>query len=334
MNDLYDFCVIGAGITGLTISILLCKKGYKVILLEKNTIEKNSSSNNAGQLLIGFKDYDALKKEGANNNYLANPYRQATHEGIELIKKFISVYKINCGFTKNQYHINNAIDDDFYFEEEAYCFDPKCYVQELKKIFLDHGGSLNENTTVLQIKVCDPVLLITSEGNFYSKRIILSSNGADNLNIFPKNKLEIIKTCLLKSNLIKKDHLHFCENYSVARPNCMIHYYRYLPEGRLIFGIHPGVGMRFSRFTLINELKDIFPEIHELHIEEVISGNISVTKSGLPIIGHINEKIFYSGGCLGRGLVTGTMAAKLIFDKLFEKPNLFNLFASINHESF
>ena len=43
MDDFCNFCVIGTGITGLTVDLLLSEKGCKVFLLGKDESKNNSS---------------------------------------------------------------------------------------------------------------------------------------------------------------------------------------------------------------------------------------------------------------------------------------------------
>jgi gamma-glutamylputrescine oxidase len=49
-----DVCVIGAGFTGVSAALELAQKGFKVILLEKNTVAGNASGRNGGHIQRGF----------------------------------------------------------------------------------------------------------------------------------------------------------------------------------------------------------------------------------------------------------------------------------------
>ena len=63
-----DVCVIGGGLTGISTSYNLAKKGYSVALCEARNIGSGASGRNGGQLGIGMrKDQFFLEKKTWKN---------------------------------------------------------------------------------------------------------------------------------------------------------------------------------------------------------------------------------------------------------------------------
>ena len=52
-HETADICVIGAGYTGLSSALHLAQKGYKVIILEAETVAFGASGRNGGHVGIG-----------------------------------------------------------------------------------------------------------------------------------------------------------------------------------------------------------------------------------------------------------------------------------------
>src|SRR3546814_15788820 len=49
-----DVCVLGAGLTGLTTALELAEAGYKVVVLESESVGWGASGRTGGQVIFGF----------------------------------------------------------------------------------------------------------------------------------------------------------------------------------------------------------------------------------------------------------------------------------------
>lgn len=337
MTHTYDFCVIGGGITGLTIAVLLLEKGYKVCVFEKKTINQNSSSNNAGQLIPGYRIDDAKVEKIVGKTNVKHCI-DSTHQSISLIKSIVSKYKIDCDFIRNKYLIVNSYDNldiskNLTFKEETYCFNVKKYIIALKRKILELCGDFYENAEILDCK---------NDGSIYfnngiykgTSGVILASNGTDNLSIFPPRKIGLLRTYLLKSQILKEEDLDWPQNFAVSNISSVLHYCRFLPDKSLLLGINPkfGDGSPELLKAIKEEIKKLVPKKETLEFSSCMVGQISITKNGMPIVGLLNNKIFYSAGCYGRGLVIGTMIAQAICDKITKGSPLFDCLSNIKHE--
>jgi gamma-glutamylputrescine oxidase len=62
-SETADVCIIGAGYTGLSSAIHLAERGYKVIVLEAETVAFGASGRNGGHVGIGQRS-DQVELEG------------------------------------------------------------------------------------------------------------------------------------------------------------------------------------------------------------------------------------------------------------------------------
>lgn len=96
-NSSTQVCIIGAGITGITLAYLLNKKGIPFILLEKDELCSGVTANTTGKI---------TSQHGLIYNYLANSYGKETaikylnanENAIHSIKKIIDDENIDCNF--------------------------------------------------------------------------------------------------------------------------------------------------------------------------------------------------------------------------------------------
>lgn len=113
-----DICVIGAGFTGLSAALELTKKGYSVVLIEKETIAASASGRNGGQLQRGYpKSPQVLIERFGFDD--AKMMSDITLEGIQLITRRIEKHDIRCDLKYGQ--LTAALDKSQLksLEEEA-----------------------------------------------------------------------------------------------------------------------------------------------------------------------------------------------------------------------
>lgn len=90
-----DVCVVGGGLAGLSASIELAQRGYRVVLLEAHEVGWGASGRNGGQALVGLScEMDVVARQlGAAG---ARQVWGMTVEAIELIQRRRRQFSIDC----------------------------------------------------------------------------------------------------------------------------------------------------------------------------------------------------------------------------------------------
>ena len=192
-----DVCVIGAGIFGLSCAYYLSKLGFKVTVLEKDSIGEKATGHTTAKI---------TSQHGLFYNYLLNSYSKqfaadylnANEKAIENIKEIIDNEKIKCDFEyQNNYvyttkkselnSIKTEVDAvqslgfpcEFVtkvglpFEiEGAICFKNQAQFHPIKYLYglcnsiISNNGKIYTNSTVTNVeKYIDYTYLVSTENH-------------------------------------------------------------------------------------------------------------------------------------------------------------------------
>ena len=99
-----DVCIIGAGISGITTAYYLTKRGYKVIVIEKDEIGHGVTGHTTAKITSQHNlIYHYLSKQYGIK--FAKKYYEANEEAIKNIEDIIRENNIDCDFERKDNYI-------------------------------------------------------------------------------------------------------------------------------------------------------------------------------------------------------------------------------------
>ena len=163
-----DVLIVGGGMAGLSVAYNLMNSNKKVVLIEKNKCGLGATSKNTGKL-TWMQDLIYARLSKNYSSKVAKLYYDSQVEAINMAKKIITDYKIDCHLTKTKSYVfsyngndyNNFSDEINFYEDnnikyklldklpikyfckyviegyDSYVFNPYEYLMGLKNIVKD-----------------------------------------------------------------------------------------------------------------------------------------------------------------------------------------------------
>ncbi|MDI3324858.1 FAD-binding oxidoreductase [Pontibacterium granulatum] len=271
-----DVCVVGAGFTGLSTSIHLAQKGYKVILLEGSRIGWGASGRNGGQAIIGYNNgIGALEQRFGLDD--TRKYLEFVLEGCQIIRDFITEFDIDCDLkdghaglatSTRQFeamkheqavwarcgHDDIIVKDGFgavhemvgsdnylgtYFDPNGAHLHPLNLACGEAKGLLELGGQIFENSRVTRVDQTMNPKVYTNYGVVNAKQVVLCGNAYMG-ELVPEMEAKLVP---VSSFIITTEQLPdevaqdvIRKDYGFCDWNYILDYYRMTADQRLLFG--------------------------------------------------------------------------------------------------
>jgi gamma-glutamylputrescine oxidase len=212
-EDSADICVIGAGYTGLSSALHLAEMGYKVVVLEAETVGFGASGRNGGHVGTGQRKDQYYLERHFGHEVAAGLWDMGL-EAVDTVKGLISRYGIECDLKQGIVHLahrakyNSEFEDEVGFLRDRYNFEQMEYIpgERLSEVIgsqayhsaqwdraalhlhpLNYALGLAEAAVKAGVTIYEqsrvagyfdaPVLVKTANGQVKAKEIILACNG-------------------------------------------------------------------------------------------------------------------------------------------------------------
>lgn len=362
-NKFFDVVIVGGGITGITTGLMLQKAGKSVMVAEAQSICFGTTGGTTAHLNSFFEtSFVQIAKDF--NEEKARLVAKACREALDLIKKNVNTYNIECGYKEMVGYLFAADDkqvkelDEFFegFQKvdhpvsesntipvkipfvKAYeipgqgQFHPAQYVYALAEQFERAGGVLVQDCRVTAVEENEILDVITTKGTVKAKNLIYATHIPPGVNLL-HFRAAPYRSYAMAVKLKNKEDYPGALAYDMADP---YHYYRPQEIDGELYMIAGGEDHKTAHEENTERcFKNLEAYLRSFYDIESIpykwSSQYFDPADGLPYIGHLpghQQNMFVATGYGGIGMACSHIAAIMLTDILVkgesEYQQLFN----------
>lgn len=214
------------------------------------------------------------------------------------------------------------------FEATAAIVQPAALARGLRRVALECGVRIYENTKVLYFGRDRPVVVKTKDGEITSDKLVIATNAwAAGIRELARAIAVISSDMVVTAPVPDKiRNMGWESDLSITDSQTMVDYYRLTRDGRVAFGkggwtiaYGGNIGENFDRHSkraseVVADLHRYYPALREVEITHDWSGPIDRTPDSLPLLGYLGgrEHIVYGIGWSGNGVGPSVIGGKVL----------------------
>ncbi|MBD3897338.1 FAD-binding oxidoreductase [Halomonas sp. ML-15] len=370
-----DVCVVGAGFTGISSALHLAERGYKVVVLEAARVGFGASGRNGGQIVNSYsRDMDVI--EAKYGEQTARALGDMAFEGNRIIRSRIEQYAIDCDLKDgNLFAACNAKQLEGlrehralwqrYGNRELEMLEGEALKREVTSeryvgALVDHsgghlhplnlvlgeaaafealGGTIFEQSPLLELVHGEPARLRTPGGSVVAERVVLAGN-AYLQGVVPeleRKSMPCGTQIVTTEPLGERGRALLPNDMAVEDCNYLLDYYRLTGDGRLLYGggvSYGGQDPASIEAVIRPKLLKTFPGLADVRFDHAWSGNFLMTVNRLPQFGRLNANVYYAQGYSGHGVTCSHLSGRLVAEVIEGESERFDAFAGLPHLPF
>jgi len=361
-----DLCIIGGGYLGLWTALRLKERepSLDIAIVEKGRCGDGASGRNGGFVLSWWAKFGTLRKFCPTDE--AARLAHASAGTMQEMAEFCAANGIDAGMRRDGWlwaANNKAQDGDWsavlddlsrqqlhpfeewsgeqaaartgsdrhvsgVYEPNAATVQPALLARGLRRVALEKGVRIYENTPMRRLKRSRPPVVVTPQGTIAADKVVIAMNAWAAM--FPELHRAIL---VVSSDIVATERFPerleasgWRDGLAVSDSRTRVNYYRTTPDGRVVFGSGGGklsygnrVGANFDGASprgaeVTNYFRRIYPAFKDIPIAGHWTGPIDRSLSGLPFFGRLGgrEDILYGLGFSGNGVGPTMIGAKIL----------------------
>ena len=247
----------------------------------------------------------------------------------------VSASELEGEIGSSLYHGGSVLPDDFSVH-------PALYHRGLTERAIEAGATLLSHTRVESIEQSASSVTVTTErGPITCDEVLVATNGystpttPDLYRSVVPVAAAMLATAELSPNLIT----HLMPKARVYGDTLRVHhYFQPSPDNkRLLFGgrlAGPAGSTNPAHFTpLYDDMLRVFPELHDIPISHCWSGNVAITRDGLPHIG-VSGRVYHAMGYNGSGVARASHGGHQVALQMLGESDELTAWNALNFERF
>lgn len=214
------------------------------------------------------------------------------------------------------------------FERSNATVQPAALVRGMRRVAINAGVEIYENTAVSDIQPGRPVQLVTAQGRVTANNVVLATNAwsaaiPELAKLFVPVGSSIVITQPIGERL---NSLGWSGAEAITDSQLLVDYYRTTADGRIAFGKGTGALSYGSRMGKVfsddaegiglttADLRRTYPMLDDVEVTHAWSGPIDRTYDSLPVFNHINgsDNIHYGIGWSGNGVGPSRLGGRIL----------------------
>ncbi|MEX3070237.1 FAD-dependent oxidoreductase [Vibrio alginolyticus] len=367
-NDIdTDVLIVGGGFTGLWTAIMLRQQSpeKRITVIEKGLCGSGASGANGGCMLTWSTKFPTLKRLFGEQQAawlvkeseqavleidefcrchdidaqlsLKGVYYTATNQaqagGMQPVVDELTRLGVNswrqCSTDELLENTGSERNLEGFHSPVAASVQPAQLARGLRRIALDMGVEIYENTPMVKLEYGQPAKVVTPKANIKASQVVLALNAwmVEQFKQF-RNSIVVVSSDMVITKPLgcALEQSGWKTGSSVLDSRIFVHYYRDTPDGRLMLGkggnqfsFNNRVDTMFGKPThyqslLRKSFDKLFPRLKGSEFDYSWTGGSDRSATGFPFFGLLDNQanIFYGFGYSGNGVAQTRMGGKIL----------------------
>lgn len=361
-----DVAIIGGGLVGLWTALRIKERdpACDVVVLERDICGGGASGRNGGFVMSWWPKLCSLVSLYGRDDAVA--VARASEQVIDEVGRYVDAHSIDASFRRGgwlwtatsaaqmgawepvmrlceQFGVEPFVriePDEVQrrtgsprhlagvYEAAVATVQPAALVRGLRRVAIEQGVRIFEQTRVKRLSRRRPALLVTPGGHVRADKVVIATNAwAANLAELHLSLVVVSSDIVVTAPIPERlREIGWSGGEAITDSQMMVDYYRTTSDGRIAFG-KGGWGIALAgrvptsfdwhprRARLVaQDFRRYYPSLGDVPLVYDWSGPIDRTPDGLPLIGHLGgrEHLIYGVGWSGNGVGPSALAGKVL----------------------